>query len=296
METFGRKIFPSNSEIWALIHRESRMNSGQKNSILFGLFVIFFMVLLPPWERAGYGLIFDPPTGADEIDFSRLAIQVVLAAIVSSALFLLSKPTVIDDGEKIPENPGEARKTTIVLVCAVFCLAIAGVFAMHLFKKQEAVEVAHAQEKAALERINHQRAIVAVVANKVAQEKKAADDKELQHLKKLATPKIWRVRGNSLSSVVLTLHTYWKADQMYYKIRLKGSPEALEYAADAHPVFQIELANSDHIAVAALHTSMTELQPLRSKNGAITFLISANNSAPLSMTDYESFIEARLSN
>lgn len=272
------------------------MNSGQKNSLLFGLFAIFFMILIPPWKHGTYGLLFDPPIGSTEIDFSRLIIQGLLASIFSGALFLISEPAVGDKGsEENGKEIAEVRKSTIVLVCSVFVIVIAGVVCAHLYKKQQDLERAQAAEKAALERINHQRAIVAVVANEVANKKKDAEDKERLHLKKLASPRIWRVRGQSMPSVSLTLNTYWKSDQMYYKLQLRGQPEALEYAADSHPVFQVSLLNAEQISLSTLQISMLELRPVRSGN-AIRCLSSSNSSVALSLTEYESIDSIRLDN
>ncbi|MBX9950297.1 MAG: hypothetical protein K2Y39_14100 [Candidatus Obscuribacterales bacterium] len=272
------------------------MNSGQKNSILFGLFVIFFMILLPPWKHGGYGLIFDPPAGSSEVDFARLGIQVILAGIISGALFLISKPTVDGEGKESTPSDGETRKSTIVLVSAVFALAIVGVFGAHTYLKQQDAEKAQAAEKAALERINHQRAIVAVVANQVAAQKNSEEEKELLHLKKLASTKVWRVKGQSMPSVNLTLQTYWKSEQMYYKLVLRGAPEALEYAADSHPVFQLSLINGDQVPLTSIQVSMTELQPIKGRSGSMNGMISPNSYAAIQMEDYEKAVAVRLDN
>lgn len=267
------------------------MNSGQKNSVLFGLFAVFFMILLPPWKHASYGLIFDPPSGASEIDFARLAIQVLLASIFSGALFLISKPTVGDKGSKdVSTETVETRKLTIVLVCGVFVIAITGVFCAHIYNKQQDVEQAQIAESAALARINHQRAAVAVVANDLANKKKEAEERERLELKRLASPKTWRVKGQNMQSVTLSLVTYWKADQLYYKLVLRGQPDALEYASDSHPVFQLSLLNSDQVSLGTIQVPMTELQSMKGRNGAMIGLSSSNCTAAFTKENYEAVV------
>lgn len=272
------------------------MTNKQKYALVFGLFAIFMMVLIPPWQSSGYGLIFDPPAGADEIDFKRLLVQVAMAAILSGALFLVSKsdkPTEASDEESKPEN---AFSKPAIYVFSVFLIATCAVLGVHFYGKHQA-------EVQAQELLRQQAEAARLVQEKLAADEAAAQQAQEQarlqaaeneranaeawiaRLQVAAKPRQWRVtRGPQ--GVQTTLQTYWKDDNIFYRLQLKGSPDALEAATAGDKIYAIRLDNKDGISIGNLSVRASELRNYRDRGGTISIMASDNATASSSLDSY----------
>ncbi len=267
------------------------MNSRQRYSLVIGLFIIFIMILIPPWESLGYGLIFDPPNGAEGIDYSRLAVQIALAAIFSAAMFIVSKP------EKI-EQPDDSQSTTstqqqnktLTGVFGVFALALVAVLGTHYYTKHQeevAAEKMRIETEAAY---NAQQETARVQAQKVNEQKvlqeKAYFDAAKARFDKAATNRQWRIERPP-SGVTASLQTHWKDNALIYRFQLRGAPDALEEATAGGRTFSIALLNADGLSQETISVDGTALRSYRDSKGVLSILASDNASIPCSLETYE---------
>lgn len=293
------------------------MSTNQRTVVLLGLFATFFIILVPPWLGASYGLIFDPPTAYSKIDIQRLAIQLALVAIFCGALFLMAKPDSANRAGGEDGKQGEkplSRQMTIVLVA--FVIATIGATGWHFYNKhaanereQEAARIQAAAEAKRLQAMNdaeaeRQRREVeltkrkneaatqaALATAKMEQDQQAAGQAKLASL---ARPKRFNFGQQAFSGVNGLLQVYWKDNILFYQLKLQGSAEKLEYASGAHPTFRIALVSRDGLAHETLCIDAATLQPLKGRRGAITGVVSPNQNVGCSMETFEGIVAVRL--
>lgn len=293
------------------------MSTNQRTVVLLGLFTTFFMILVPPWFGASYGLIFDPPAAYSKIDIQRLAIQLVLVAILCGALFLMAKPHVAnqdagEDGKQ--QEKLLSRQMTIVL--AVFLIATIGATGWHFYNKNaarvraeeaartqaitetkllnamhDAVVEGQRQELELTKQKENAAAQVALATAKMEQDQQAAWQAKLASL---ARPKRFSFGQQAFSGVNGLLQVYWKDNILFYQLKLQGSAEKLEYASGAHPIFRIALVSRDGLAIETLSIDAATLQPLKGRRGGITGVVSPNQNVGCSMETFESVVAVRL--
>jgi len=288
------------------------------------------MILVPPWEGASYGLIFDPPHGATEIDYNRLGIQLVLVGIACGAIYLAlpNNPAAVPLKTSTHSGAWLSKKSLFVTLALLTMVSIplgwkayeqlqaklaadAEVQRRQENEKAESLRLAEVQEEG-YRRDEERRRELAEERDRIDEQKRLAAEQQrlaeeelrrrqrqeqlatFAHYKKLATTKSWTAKGSPRANVKTVVHTYWKDSQIFFRLELKGPPETLEYTLGEHPMLSISMVNKDAQPVTNFSFEAAELIPKRGKNGGITSMTSRNRAAACAMDTYESLASAHV--
>lgn len=284
------------------------MNQNQKLTIVVSLIALFAMILVPPWKGGQYSLLFDPPTGDAQLDFTRLLVQGILLITVCATFFLILKPSTDEQARQLSENDGTkttSDHTLLKRAGMAFTAILILVMGWHFFceyqerllAKQEQLLAEQKAENARQEWVRYQAQQNKIATEQALAQQKANQEQEAawaQRLAKAGTPKTWPLPANYGEGIRANLITYWKDEQLVYKLVLEGSPESLEYAAAARPTTGISLLNADGLMIGNITVESSALQSYKNNRGAITRMSSPPQTLGSSLDAYEAVVKVRM--